>query len=252
MTGMTTRSQPLLVVENKTFGNRAYCAINEGLGKVMRFGGNDAEVLDRLRDAALDRAGARARARPRAARGRRHCAQAPDRARAHDGRRDASAQCRVLEPAAACARARARPHRAEHGRARGVPRLHRPQRSVLPQCRDGDGKGAHRSGARHRGLDRRHRHEPERHRLRHPRVRHRRPLVHGAGRDAGRALFPGLQRKGRQSRHGRFGDRRNHRPRRLRDGGSARRGRLYGRGPRLAGRRVHAVALRRAAHRRPP
>src|SRR5262245_304920 len=49
MTGMTTRGQPLLVVENKTFGNRAYCAINEGLGKVMRFGGNDAEVLDRLR-----------------------------------------------------------------------------------------------------------------------------------------------------------------------------------------------------------
>jgi Protein of unknown function (DUF1116) len=49
MTGMTTRTQPLLVVENKAFGNRAYCAINEGLGKVMRFGGNDAEVLDRLR-----------------------------------------------------------------------------------------------------------------------------------------------------------------------------------------------------------
>jgi hypothetical protein len=49
MTGMTTRNQPLLVVENRTFGNRAYCAINEGLGKVMRFGGNDAEVLDRLR-----------------------------------------------------------------------------------------------------------------------------------------------------------------------------------------------------------
>ena len=49
MTGMTTKSQPLLVVENKAFGNRAYCAINEGLGKVMRFGGNDTEVLDRLR-----------------------------------------------------------------------------------------------------------------------------------------------------------------------------------------------------------
>jgi Protein of unknown function (DUF1116) len=49
MTGMTTRSQPLLVVENRTYGNRAYCAINEGLGRVMRFGGNDAEVLDRLR-----------------------------------------------------------------------------------------------------------------------------------------------------------------------------------------------------------
>ena len=48
MTGMTTLSQPVLVVENRAFGNRAYCAINEGLGKVMRFGGNDAEVLARL------------------------------------------------------------------------------------------------------------------------------------------------------------------------------------------------------------
>jgi hypothetical protein len=48
MTGMTTLSQLVLVVENRVFGNRAYCAINEGLGKVMRFGGNDAEVLARL------------------------------------------------------------------------------------------------------------------------------------------------------------------------------------------------------------
>jgi len=48
MTGMTTRSQPLMVVENRSFGNKAYCAINEGLGKVMRFGGNDESVLARL------------------------------------------------------------------------------------------------------------------------------------------------------------------------------------------------------------
>jgi hypothetical protein len=48
MTGITTRSMPLLVVENRAFGNQAFCAINEGLGKVMRFGGNDAEVLARL------------------------------------------------------------------------------------------------------------------------------------------------------------------------------------------------------------
>ncbi len=48
MTGLTTRGQPVMVVENRAFGNRAYCTINEGLGKVMRFGGNDAEVLDRL------------------------------------------------------------------------------------------------------------------------------------------------------------------------------------------------------------
>ncbi len=49
MTGMTTVSQPVMVVENRTFQNRAYCVINEGLGKVIRFGGNDNEVLDRLR-----------------------------------------------------------------------------------------------------------------------------------------------------------------------------------------------------------
>jgi hypothetical protein len=48
MTGLTTRSMPVMVVENRTFGNRAYCTINEGLGKVMRFGGNDTEVLGRL------------------------------------------------------------------------------------------------------------------------------------------------------------------------------------------------------------
>ena len=48
MTGITTRSMPLLVVENRAFANRAFCTINEGLGKVMRFGGNDAEVLARL------------------------------------------------------------------------------------------------------------------------------------------------------------------------------------------------------------
>lgn len=49
MTGVTTRSMPVMIVENRRFGNRAHCALNEGLGKVMRFGGNDGEVLGRLR-----------------------------------------------------------------------------------------------------------------------------------------------------------------------------------------------------------
>jgi Protein of unknown function (DUF1116) len=48
MTGITTRSMPLMVVENRAFSNWTACAINEGLGKVMRFGANDAEVLARL------------------------------------------------------------------------------------------------------------------------------------------------------------------------------------------------------------
>ena len=49
MTGITSQSMPVMVVENRAFGNRAYCMINEGLGRVMRFGANDAEVIARLR-----------------------------------------------------------------------------------------------------------------------------------------------------------------------------------------------------------
>jgi hypothetical protein len=48
MTGLITPSMPLLVVENRAFGNRAYATLNEGLGKVLRFGANDASVLQRL------------------------------------------------------------------------------------------------------------------------------------------------------------------------------------------------------------
>ena len=49
MTGMISYSMPLFEVENETFGNKAYCTINEGIGQVMRFGANGPEVLDRLR-----------------------------------------------------------------------------------------------------------------------------------------------------------------------------------------------------------
>ena len=54
MTGITTRSMPVMVVENRArgvggnSGNRSYCMINEGLGRVMRFGANDASVLERI------------------------------------------------------------------------------------------------------------------------------------------------------------------------------------------------------------
>ncbi|HWR45672.1 DUF1116 domain-containing protein [Sporomusa sp.] len=48
MTGMITYHMPVFEVKNETFGNVAYCSINEGLGKVMRFGANDPEVIERL------------------------------------------------------------------------------------------------------------------------------------------------------------------------------------------------------------
>jgi len=49
MTGMITPSMPVFVVENRAFSNRAYCTLNEGLGKVLRFGANDDSVIERLR-----------------------------------------------------------------------------------------------------------------------------------------------------------------------------------------------------------
>lgn len=48
MAGVVSPSMPVFVVENQEHGNRAYCTLNEGLGKVLRFGAYDREVLDRL------------------------------------------------------------------------------------------------------------------------------------------------------------------------------------------------------------
>jgi Protein of unknown function (DUF1116) len=49
MAGVTSPSMPLFVVENAATGRRAYSNLNEGLGKVLRYGANDGEVLRRLR-----------------------------------------------------------------------------------------------------------------------------------------------------------------------------------------------------------
>jgi len=49
MAGVISPSMPVWVVENGDRGNRAYCNLNEGLGKVLRFGANSPEVIDRLR-----------------------------------------------------------------------------------------------------------------------------------------------------------------------------------------------------------
>ncbi|EJA8917766.1 DUF1116 domain-containing protein, partial [Escherichia coli] len=48
MAGIISPSMPLWVVENKTNGHRTFSNFNEGLGKVLRFGANNDEVLNRL------------------------------------------------------------------------------------------------------------------------------------------------------------------------------------------------------------
>jgi len=49
MAGVISPSMPVVIVENDAHGNRAFCTFNEGLGKVLRYGAYDEEVLARLR-----------------------------------------------------------------------------------------------------------------------------------------------------------------------------------------------------------
>ncbi len=49
MAGVATYSMPVFIVENTTYGNKAYCTMNEGLGKVLRYGAYDDEVITRLK-----------------------------------------------------------------------------------------------------------------------------------------------------------------------------------------------------------
>lgn len=49
MAGIVSPSMPVFIIENKSFGNRAYCTQNEGLGKVLRYGGMGPEVYERLK-----------------------------------------------------------------------------------------------------------------------------------------------------------------------------------------------------------
>lgn len=49
MAGVVSPSMPVFIIENKAFGNRAFCTQNEGLGKVLRYGGMGAEVIGRLK-----------------------------------------------------------------------------------------------------------------------------------------------------------------------------------------------------------
>jgi hypothetical protein len=49
MAGITSPSMPVYIVENRTAGNRAYSTLNEGYGKVLRYGAFGPDVLERLR-----------------------------------------------------------------------------------------------------------------------------------------------------------------------------------------------------------
>lgn len=49
MAGVVTPSMPVFVLRNEEFGNEGYCTMNEGLGKVLRYGAYAGEVIEKLK-----------------------------------------------------------------------------------------------------------------------------------------------------------------------------------------------------------
>lgn len=49
MSGIISPSMPVWIVRNQERGNLSFSNLNEGLGKVLRFGANDASVIERLK-----------------------------------------------------------------------------------------------------------------------------------------------------------------------------------------------------------
>lgn len=49
MAGILSPSMPVFVLKNEAHGNHAYCTLNEGLGKVLRYGAYSEPVIQKLR-----------------------------------------------------------------------------------------------------------------------------------------------------------------------------------------------------------
>ncbi|HVP57840.1 MAG TPA: DUF1116 domain-containing protein [bacterium] len=49
MAGIISPSMPVWIIENRAAGNRAFATLNEGLGKVLRFGAFSGDVIERLK-----------------------------------------------------------------------------------------------------------------------------------------------------------------------------------------------------------
>ncbi len=49
MAGIISASMPVFIIKNEAYGNLAFCTLNEGLGKVLRYGAFGPEVIERLK-----------------------------------------------------------------------------------------------------------------------------------------------------------------------------------------------------------
>jgi len=49
MAGIVSSSMPVFIIKNEQYGNNAFCTMNEGLGKVLRYGAFSDDVIQRLK-----------------------------------------------------------------------------------------------------------------------------------------------------------------------------------------------------------
>ncbi|MCP5102798.1 MAG: DUF1116 domain-containing protein, partial [bacterium] len=49
MAGIVSASMPVFIIQNETFGNNAFCTMNEGLGKVLRYGAYSDDVIKKMK-----------------------------------------------------------------------------------------------------------------------------------------------------------------------------------------------------------
>ncbi len=49
MAGIVSASMPVFIIENEEYKNKAFCTMNEGLGKVLRYGAYSDEVIEKLK-----------------------------------------------------------------------------------------------------------------------------------------------------------------------------------------------------------
>lgn len=49
MSGVISASMPVFILKNRIYGNFSYCTLNEGLGKVLRYGAFSKDVIEKLK-----------------------------------------------------------------------------------------------------------------------------------------------------------------------------------------------------------
>ena len=222
MAGVVTPSMWMFELRDPVHGGTAFCSLNEGLGKVLRYGAYGPEVIERLRwmsdvlgpAAAAPRSAAASSAGPIDIKA--IVAQMLQMGDEGHNRNRAGTLMFLRELLPDLHRVRRADRRR---RRRGA--VHRRQRPLLPQPRHAGLQAGLRRGPRRPRLDARGRDGPQRHRLRHPGLRHRRPVVHRPGQHPRGPVPRRVRPRGRQPRHRRLGDHRDRRHRRLRDGRGA-------------------------------